>query len=129
MRVVQPAFMWRVARPSRLLHATSELSSNSLHLRSLHTSPAARTSTPPPPLPKQQANTTPAAEGTLQKARQWLQAQPPALRYTLVGVFTVLATLESSFWCYNAYLRVQRYQQDKRSEAEEAAAETVAVER
>jgi len=40
-----------------------------------------------------------------------------------VGVALLLGTLESSFWMYNGYLKVQRYQQDKQREAEEAAVE------
>ena len=62
-----------------------------------------------------------------QQARSWLRAQPPALRYTIVGVGVVLVTLESSFWLWNGYLRLQSYQNDKKREKDEAAETVQAV--
>ena len=82
--------------------------------------PGTTASSVPPTSPPPSAGRQP---GAFQAARRWLQQQPPALRYTIVGVFVVLGTLESSFWLYNGYLRLQRHQADKQQNEQEAANE------
>lgn len=80
-------------------------------------------SSPPLPIHAADVNAKSASGGTFHKARQWLRQQPPALRYTIVGVVAVLGTLESSFWLYNGYLRVRQHQTDRQREKEDEAAE------